>query len=182
MKVFLAGPVDTQDLDFIHSYRTRYGRLLAEVGFEVVDPYAQTIEKIVGLELRSPRDLFLKVKDLAEEIKRLDDPYLNAVVRFLLNTKNPDLSVFPDEVNEADLTSIVERDLNLMSTADMVVAYLPKPSFGTAVEVIKARELGKKVFIFNEGEMPIPIFARYYATSVFKNSVDMLKSLKLIVE
>lgn len=176
MKIFLAGPIDTHEIDFVHDYRIRYVEKLEKAGFEVVEPYTQTLKKLKSLGM-SPQDIITNIKNVGTELRRLDDPYLKAILRFLEHSDIRDLKDFPDTVTKKEAEAIVNRDLELLKGADVVVAYLPKPSFGTAVEITKASDLGKRILVFNEGESPIPIFARHYADGVFKSFDEMLSAL-----
>jgi nucleoside 2-deoxyribosyltransferase len=176
MKIFLAGPIDTQEIDFVHDYRIKYVEKLEKAGFEVIEPYTQTLKKLKGLGM-SPQDIVANIKNVGKELQGLKDPYLQAILRFLSHADIKDLRNFPDSVTKKEAEAIVNRDLELLRGVDVVVAYLPKPSFGTAIEITKAKDLGKKIFVFNENEGPIPIFARHYADGAFKSFDELLSTL-----
>ena len=176
MKIFLAGPIDTHEIDFVHDYRIRYVEKLEKAGFEVIEPYTKTLKKLKAMGM-SPQDIIADIGSAESVLHSTDDPYLKAILRFLKNADIRDLRNFPDAVTKEEAEAIVNRDLELLRDVDVVVAYLPKPSFGTAVEITKAKDLGKRIFVFNEGEGPIPIFARYYADGVFKSFDDLLSAL-----
>jgi nucleoside 2-deoxyribosyltransferase len=61
---------------------------------------------------------------------------------------------FRDKKNLAD--EIVKHDLDFIKESDIVVALIDKPSFGVAMEIYFAKNLGKKVIIMSKRRVPSP--------------------------
>jgi nucleoside 2-deoxyribosyltransferase len=71
---------------------------------------------------------------------------------------------------------IVKRDLEAVEEADVVVAVCEAPSFGTAVEMFVAKQLGKRVVLFSRKAVrsPWPVkFSDRSATSM-RDLLDVL--------
>lgn len=60
---------------------------------------------------------------------------------------------------------IVYQDKLAISGCSCVLANVPRPSFGSAMEILFAWELGKPVFAVAAG--PVSPWLRYHATAVF---------------
>jgi nucleoside 2-deoxyribosyltransferase len=61
---------------------------------------------------------------------------------------------FRDKKNLAE--EIVKHDLDFIKESDIVVALIDKPSFGVAMEIYFAKNLGKKVIIMSKRRVPSP--------------------------
>lgn len=61
---------------------------------------------------------------------------------------------FRDKKNLAD--EIVKHDLDFIKESDIVVALIDRPSFGVAMEIYFAKNLGKKVIIMSKRRVPSP--------------------------
>ncbi len=61
---------------------------------------------------------------------------------------------FRDKKNLAE--EIVKHDLDFIKESDIVVALIDRPSFGVAMEIYFAKNIGKKVIIMSERRVPSP--------------------------
>jgi nucleoside 2-deoxyribosyltransferase len=61
---------------------------------------------------------------------------------------------FRDKKNLAE--EIVKHDLDFIKESDIVVALIDRPSFGVAMEIYFAKNLGKKVIIMSKRRVPSP--------------------------
>jgi len=79
---------------------------------------------------------------------------------------------------EADAKAIVERDLNLISKSDGVIAIIDgNLSYGTIQEMVYAKLFKKPLFIVvTNGEENHPWF-RYHATKIFTSFEDLEREL-----
>lgn len=87
-------------------------------------------------------------------------------------TRNQHLKRFPDGTWDKD--AIVELDIEDLNIADLLIAYTPKPSAGTSMEVLYMREvLNKPVFVVCEDLAQLSPWVEYFACEVF-DSFDKL--------
>jgi len=77
-------------------------------------------------------------------------------------------------------TNIVEKDLELVKEADIVVAMCDVPSFGTAIELFVAKKLGKTVIAFSKQPVasPWPIVFSDYIVDTEENLSKLLQTLQ----
>jgi len=71
---------------------------------------------------------------------------------------------------------IVEGDKVDIAAAAAMLAYCPVPSFGTAMEILYAHQLGKLVAVVTPA--PVSPWLTYHATRVFVNVEDAVEWLR----
>ncbi len=64
---------------------------------------------------------------------------------------------------------IVEGDKGDIDRADLVLAYCPRPSVGTSMEILFAHQLGKPVIAVVPPGVPVSPWITYHATAVVPN-------------
>ena len=74
--------------------------------------------------------------------------------------------------------SIVKHDLKMVKDSDVLVV-LSTPSFGAAMEMFFAKELGKKTVLFSENPMPSP-WPVNFADFITKDKKSLLATLNTI--
>lgn len=83
--------------------------------------------------------------------------------------------------NEKKLSEkVVKHDLGFVKKSDVIVVIADAPSYGTAIEMFVAKELGKKVIVFSEKEIPTPwpiAFSDYIVNS-YKELILYLEGSK----
>lgn len=171
--VFVAGPIDFQDLQTVVDYRLRIRDLLRERGFTPVDQYSEALEQLEAVDFADDDPL------AAIDIEQLpDEPYLEAVSAAVAETSVETVvespSVVPRHTPDATVEALVERDLELVESADAFLAYLPDPSCGTMAELLHARENDLRTVVVSD---PAPHFVRYYADEVHPTVEDAVESL-----
>lgn len=67
---------------------------------------------------------------------------------------------------------IVKHDLEFIKKGDVIVAISNGPSYGTAIEMFVAKQLGKRVILYSEEEVPTPWPIAFSDTTV--NDLDSL--------
>lgn len=72
---------------------------------------------------------------------------------------------------------IVNRDLDAVRETDVVVAVCEAPSFGTAIEMFVAKQLGKKVVLFSEKAVRSPWPVKF-SDHTAANTRGLLKILR----
>lgn len=72
---------------------------------------------------------------------------------------------------------IVRGDKTDIESCDCLLAYCPKPSFGTAMEVFFAWQLGKLVIVVNESPKVSP-WIRYHASIIKPSIAEAVEYLK----
>jgi nucleoside 2-deoxyribosyltransferase len=80
-------------------------------------------------------------------------------------------SQYYDDANYEHARLIVEYDFNLIKECDVLVAYCPKdmPTWGTSMEIAKAREWGKRVIVISD--LPHP-FLWFMSDEFYANFDD----------
>ena len=162
-RVFLAGPIDYQPITDVIEYRLGLGDQLESAGYELVDQYSGALEEVVSLDFSNPDldEIRAVIADLP------DEPYVDALNHaidqhsLLAVIQSPGL--IPTEMPDDTVERLVHRDLELVETADVFVAYLPEPSCGTTVELLAADDAGMPTVVISEEP---PTFVKYYADSV----------------
>lgn len=176
--VFLAGPIDFQDLNKIIEYRVRFSDRLRSAGFEPVDQYAD------AFRLLSSDDYEFNANALMENIEDLpDEPYVRAVEHAVAATSLESVLNSPDLVPKhapADvIAAVVERDLELVEGSDAFLAYLPQPSCGTTVELMHAVDNQIPTFIVSPSP---PMFIQHFADQVVPDFDEAKSSLSGALE
>lgn len=75
-------------------------------------------------------------------------------------------------IEDANVTAIVEGDLADIQTCDVVLVNATRPSWGTAMEIPYARQMGKRIVVFGVAR-PSP-WLRYHADVVVETLADAL--------
>lgn len=73
--------------------------------------------------------------------------------------------------------NIVNHDLDFVKQADVVIAISNGASYGTAIEIYVAKQLGKKVILWSKNEVPTP-WPIAFSDSVVKSKKALVSSLK----
>lgn len=96
-----------------------------------------------------------------------------------ISEKDMDYSHINDFRDEPELTKkIVEHDLMYIEQCDAIVVILNKPSIGTTIEMIHARNNGKKIYLLAKDKVPTP-WPIYYSDFVVKSEEELLEQLNL---
>jgi len=90
-----------------------------------------------------------------------------------------DIKDFRDKKELAE--KIVKHDLNFIKNSDIIVAIADSPSYGTAIEMFVAKELGKKVILFSEREIPTP-WSIAFSDHVVKSKEELILRLEEIAK
>jgi hypothetical protein len=89
-----------------------------------------------------------------------------------------DYSSMDDFRDQKELSKkIVEHDLKYVQKADVLVVLTGTPSYGTAIEMYVARNLGKKVILLAENPIPTP-WPIYFSDYVVKTEEELLSILR----
>jgi hypothetical protein len=163
-QVFIAGPVDLQDLEFIVSYRLELQRALSNRGLTPVDQYSELLERLAGDDDRDLKSGLVEIADSS------DRPYARAIrttieqksVEAVASSPELVLELVPDSL----IAEIVEYDLGLVEESDAFLAYLPTPSCGTTVELLHAEDCGLPTAVVSEQP---PLFVQHYADDVYND-------------
>lgn len=84
--------------------------------------------------------------------------------------------------NEQKLAEkVVRHDLNCVKKSDVIVVMADAPSYGTAIEMFVAKELGKKVILFSEKEIPTP-WSIAFSDCIVKSTEKLILRLEGIVK
>lgn len=174
--VFLAGPIDFHEIGDLAAYRLRMKRAVEAAGHTPVDQYSEALDVVTD------DDDEVDVTAVAADVGRLpSEPYLDAIGEAVaatsMETVLSDPSVVPDHTSEATVERMVERDLELLGRADAILAYLPAPSCGTTVEIVRAADDGLPVVVAADRA---PHFVRYFAdrvTATVEDGVDAVDTL-----
>ncbi|HKR73655.1 MAG TPA: nucleoside 2-deoxyribosyltransferase [Candidatus Nitrosocosmicus sp.] len=105
------------------------------------------------------------------EIKNLYTLLVNkgfSVIDHIVHT-GTDYSHIKDFRDKQDLSfKIINSDLKYIENSDAIVAIANGPSYGTAIEIFVAKNLGKKIILFAKDPVPTPwpvYFSDHIATS-----------------
>jgi nucleoside 2-deoxyribosyltransferase len=113
-----------------------------------------------------------------EELKALQDELVEngfEVVDHLDDSM--DYSHVQDFRDRPDLSeSIVNHDFGCVNEADVIVALIGKPSYGTAMEVFRAQQLGKTIFSYCPEPVSSP-WPLHFSDEVFLEKEALLEEL-----
>lgn len=70
-----------------------------------------------------------------------------------------------------NVTNIVKGDLADIGSSYIVLVNAEQPSWGTAMEIVYAYEMGKLIFAFGAGDKPSPWLV-YHCSKLFNNVED----------
>lgn len=118
-----------------------------------------------------------------EDIRKFYNDIQNAGFEILdhVEGKGMDYSHIKDFRDKKTLSNeIVNHDLSYVTTADVLVVIMNKPSYGTAIEMVKAKEAGKTIILYSPEPIPTPwpISFSNHVVSNYKEMIEMLKNLK----
>jgi nucleoside 2-deoxyribosyltransferase len=71
---------------------------------------------------------------------------------------------------------IVEHDLEFVNKADVLVVVATRPSFGTAIEMLIARNSGKRVILLAKEPVPTP-WPIHFSDDIVKNEDELIALL-----
>lgn len=99
-----------------------------------------------------------------------------------ISEKGMDYSDIKDFRKKQELAKrIVKHDLDFIRASDVVVAIANKPSYGTAIEIFVAKELGKKIIFFSKDKVPTP-WPIAFSDRIVTTEKDLTLTLKRIME
>ncbi|MEM2180764.1 MAG: nucleoside 2-deoxyribosyltransferase [Nitrososphaeria archaeon] len=118
-----------------------------------------------------------------EKIKRLQEilekEKFDVIDQFL--SKEMDYSCIKDFRDNKKLAEkIVSNDLSFIEKSDLIIAICDQPSFGTAIEMYYAKQLGKMVIVLSEREQPSP-WPIAFADIIVKDINTLIDVLKTIL-
>lgn len=175
-KVFIAGPIDFHAFNELADYRRRLSDRLQQRGFTPIDQYSAALSLLPD-DLGAIEDVDLQAI-VDEVLSDGKEPYIRAVEHAITQTSfeqvlaSPELvpRYTPDDI----LRDIVGRDLELVSSAHAVLAYLPEPSCGSMVEIVHAIQQDIPVVV--QSDQP-SLFVRYFADSVHDDIDEALDAI-----
>ncbi len=74
---------------------------------------------------------------------------------------------------------IVAGDMEDIQACDGVLVYVDKPSFGTAMEILLAHQMGKPVSVIDATDKPLSPWLTHHATHISKHMSVALASLAM---
>lgn len=81
-------------------------------------------------------------------------------------------------VEDSNVQDIVRNDLEDISQCDVVLVNACRPSWGTAMEIVYAKQAGKLCFAFVLGPLaPVSPWLRYHCDSVFVSLDEAVKHI-----
>ncbi len=72
--------------------------------------------------------------------------------------------------------AIVEHDLDCIDNADVLVVILNSPSYGTAMEMLIAKDKGKKIVLLANGSVPTP-WPIYFSDFIVRDEQELFQLL-----
>jgi hypothetical protein len=91
--------------------------------------------------------------------------------------KGMDYSEIEDFRNNKDLSyQIVSRDLEFIDKTDVLVVLANKPSYGTGIEMYKAKNSGKRVILFAKSPVPTP-WPVNFSDDIVASEQELIESL-----
>lgn len=74
---------------------------------------------------------------------------------------------------DESVEEIVEGDKADIDASDIIIAFCPKPSVGTSMEVFYAWERGKTVIVYAPGDAPVSPWLRYHSTAIYRTAEEV---------
>lgn len=174
-RVFVAGPIDFQDVDDVIDYRLALRQRLQDRGLTPVDQYSELLDLFVDLDAS---DGEIGTSLAAATVP--DEPFVDAVGHAIEATSMEavlaDPGIVPRHTPEDVIEEMVTRDLSLLEGCSGVLAYLPEPSCGTMVEILRARRESIPVVVVSERPSH---YVQYYADEVvpsFEAGVERIEA------
>lgn len=78
---------------------------------------------------------------------------------------------------DANYEAIVEDDKDDIDSCDVVVAYTPRPSVGTSMEVLYAWQQGQRVLIYAPPGAPVSPWLRYHSHGIYNYAFEVESAL-----
>lgn len=156
-RIFTAGPIDFEGIDSLIEYRSGMHESLRRAGHEPVDQYTEFLRTVSNEGVTTTEEL--AATDLAPA-DLPDEPFAEIVGHAVAATslravlESPEL--IPKHAPEALLDDLVDRDMELLRSCDGLVAYLPRPSCGTMVEIVRAYERDLPIVVVSESPPHYP--------------------------
>ncbi|MET9222391.1 nucleoside 2-deoxyribosyltransferase [Streptomyces sp. NPDC003300] len=79
---------------------------------------------------------------------------------------------------DANVTAIVEGDLADIAQCDAILAWCPRPSWGTAMEIHHAHTRGLPVIAVVPPGVPVSPWLRYHTTAVVHTVADAVTAIR----
>jgi nucleoside 2-deoxyribosyltransferase len=76
-------------------------------------------------------------------------------------------------IEDANVVAIVEQDKADIDGCEIVVAYCPRPSVGTSMEVLYAWERSKHVIVWVPPGAPVSPWLRYHSHGVYQYAFEV---------
>ena len=178
MRVFVAGPIDFQDIDELIDYRLRVRDRLQDEGHVPVDQYSEILETVGEMRGDEEPDAAM-IQTAMESIP--NEPFLRAAQHAIAETsleevmESPD--ILPEHTPESVIDDLVERDLSLLDGSNALLAFLPEPSCGTMAELIHAHDNGIPTIVISERP---PHYVQHYADRVEDDLEQALETLETV--
>lgn len=111
--------------------------------------------------------------------ERVKEHYYNSVNVTLLDPMRRDYRGC--DCDDALSHKIVKEDKNDINNSDIVLAYCPRPSWGTAMEIIYACERDKWVIVVTEDPNPSPWLVEHsdYMVSTLEEAYPVIADISL---
>lgn len=161
-RVFTAGPIDFEGVDSLISYRYELHESLRNLGHTPVDQYTELLQNVAPTgtsETSLPGDVDVSALP--------DEPFAAIVQRAIdetsLETVLETPEVVPRHASDEQIEALVDRDMELLRSCAGLVAYLPRPSCGTMVEIVRASDDGLPVVVISESP---PHYVQHFADGV----------------
>lgn len=173
--VFVAGPIDFEDLNTLIEYRLDIRNQLQHCGHNPVDQYSELLSVLSEMKIEDGIDPHIAMKKASE---LPSEPYIEAIQYAIAATsletvvESPEIVTHhtPDDV----IADLVDRDLSLLTDSDAMLAYLPRPSCGTMTELIHANDVGIHSVLVSKQP---PHYARHYAGEVHSSFEEGIKAI-----
>lgn len=78
---------------------------------------------------------------------------------------------------DAHYEAIVEDDKDDIDSCEVVVAYTPRPSVGTSMEVLYAWQQGQRVLIYAPPGAPVSPWLRYHSHGIYNYATEVESAL-----
>lgn len=104
-------------------------------------------------------------RDLTRRLEQLGHTVISPMVRDYRGQENANVNV------------IVSGDKADIDSCTHLIAYCPKPSVGTSMEVLYAWERGRRVIIYAPPQAPISPWLQYHAHSICPTPGDVIRRL-----
>lgn len=101
---------------------------------------------------------------------------------FFLNPTRRDYRYLEGTIDFYEASNVVEPDKNDIDHSDIVIAYCPKPSVGTSMEIFYAWNQGIPVFAVVPEGAPLSPWIVYHSSEVFRTFEELYSRLDFELE